>query len=269
MKFAVLAEAFESIEKASARLDMTGLLAGLFKKTPLEDIEPVVFLCQGQIAPPFEGIDIGMGEKFVEEAIAKVSGYANREIEQLYKQKGDLGLVGEEVCGKKKQSALFSEELTVSKVFQNLLKIARAEGQGSQDSKIRLLAELLNSAKPIEAKFVIRIPLGNLRLGIGDPTIMDAFAVNLLEEAGKDKKLVERIEKALKEKKPEKRKEEFERKLKMAIREKIEGKYNVHSNLGDIAKKLKKNGLKGLDENEKHGAKVYLHGGGKAQGKGY
>jgi DNA ligase-1 len=250
MKFFVLAEAFERIEKASARLDMTGFLSELFKKTPIEDIEPVVFLCQGQLAPSHKGLDIGMGEKFVEDAIAKVSGYSNREIEQLYKQKGDLGLVGEEFCGKKKQSALFSAELTVEKVFQNLLKIAKSEGAGSQDSKIRLLAELLNSAKPIEAKFIIRIPLGNLRLGIGDPTIMDAFAINLFDEAQKDKKLVEKIENCLKEKKPEKRKEEFERKLKMLMREKIEEKYNVHSDLGSIAKKLKRNGLKGLDEIE-------------------
>ncbi|MDD5148180.1 MAG: ATP-dependent DNA ligase [Candidatus ainarchaeum sp.] len=156
----------------------------------------------------------------------------------------------EEVCGKKRQSALFSEELSVSKVFQNFLKIAKAEGSGSQDLKIRLLAELLNSAKPLEAKFIIRIPLGNLRLGIGDPTIMDAFAINLLEEAKKDKKLVEAVEKELKEKKPEKRKEELERKLRAKIREMIEAKYNVHSDLGSIAKKMKKKGLKGLDEIE-------------------
>ncbi|MDD5163299.1 MAG: ATP-dependent DNA ligase [Candidatus ainarchaeum sp.] len=247
MKFSIVAEAFERIEKASARLDMTGFLAELFKKTPVEDIEQVVFLCQGRIASSDKGLDIGMGEKFVEDAIAKVSGYSNREIENLYKQKGDLGLVAEELCGKKKQSALFSAELTVEKVFQNLLKIAKSEGTGSQDLKIRLLAELLNSARPVEAKFIIRIPLGNLRLGIGDPTIMDAFAISLVEEAKNDKKVSEKIDSALKEKKPEKRKEEFERKLKVFVREKIEEKYNVHSDLGSIAKKLKKSGLKGLD----------------------
>ncbi|MBN1940794.1 MAG: ATP-dependent DNA ligase [Candidatus Diapherotrites archaeon] len=246
MQFKIVADYFEKIEKANSRLLMTDLLAELFKKTGSDDIQQIVFLCQGQLAPPYEGLDIGMGEKFVEEAIAKISGYPKKEIEQKFKVKGDLGLVAEEVLKKKKQSALFSGELSVAKVFNNLLKIARAEGKGSQDLKIRLLAELLNSAKPVEAKYIIRVPLGHLRLGIGDPTIMDAFAINLLKEA--DAKLKKEIEDKLKEKKVDKRKEEFERKLRMRIRELIEEKYNVHSDLGSIAEKLKRNGLNGLKE---------------------
>ncbi|HLD58656.1 MAG TPA: ATP-dependent DNA ligase [archaeon] len=250
MKFFVLAEAFEKIEKASARLEMTDFLAELFKKAPAEEIGEIVFLCQGKLAPSYTGIEIGMGEKFVEEAIAKVSGYAKKEIEHLFKQKGDLGLVAEELLKKKKQSALFSAELSVSKVFQNFLKIAKSAGEGSQELKIRLLAELLNSAKPLEAKFLVRIPLGNLRLGIGDPTIMDAFAISLLEEGKQDRGIASEIESRLKEKKPEKRSEELERKMKMKIREMIEEKYNVHSDLGSIAEKLRKHGLKGLKQIE-------------------
>ena len=68
--------------------------------------------------------------------------------------------------------------------------------------KIKLLSELLNSSDPLEAKFITRVPIGNLRLGVGDPTIMDAFALMLSEEFRKEnKKVIEELEKELKEKK--------------------------------------------------------------------
>ncbi len=248
MYFKVLAESFDRIEKASSRLAMTDLLAELFKKADSDEIARVVYLCQGQLAPPYKGIEVGMGERFAEEAIAKAAGYSKEEVRRAYKKKGDLGLVAEELLKKKKQRSLFSSELTMEKVFRNLMKIATSGGKGSQQLKIKLLAELLNSASPMEARYLIRIPLGNLRLGIGDPTMMDAFAINLLSEAKRNKKLVKDVEASLKEKKPEKRKEEFDRKLRLGVREMIEDKYNVHSDLGYLAEKLRKHGLKGLNK---------------------
>ena len=250
MLFKKLAECFEKIEKASSRLEMTDLLAELFKETESSEISKIVYLFQGQLAPSYKDVEVGMGEKYIEEAIAKAAGYTKKEVHEQYKELGDLGLVAESILKKRKQKSLFSTQLSVEKVFANLLKIASAEGSGSQGLKIKLLAELLNSSSPIEAKYIIRIPLGSLRLGIGDPTIMDSLAINLIEEAKKDKKLVKEIEKKLKEKKQEKRQEEFERKLRMRLREIIESKYNVHSDLGSIAEKLANKSLKGIEEIE-------------------
>jgi len=246
MRFKVLAEFFEKIEKASSRLKMTDLLADLFKEADSDEIAKLVYLCQGQLAPAHEQIEIGMGERYAEEAIAKASGHSKEDVEKSYKKEGDLGLVAEQALKTKKQRSLFSSELTVEKVFHNLMKIAKAEGKGTQGLKIKLLAELLNSASPLEARYLIRIPLGKLRLGVGDPTIMDAFAKNLLPEAKKDKKLVKEVEASVKEKKAEKRKSEIERKLRLKVREFIEEKYNVHSDLGSLAEKLRKHGLHGL-----------------------
>ncbi len=248
MKFEKVSGYLEKIESVSSRLEMTDLLAELFKEADYDEIDKIVYLCQGRLAPEYAGLEIGMGEKFVEEAISKISGYSKAEVHQLYKKLGDLGLVAEEVVKKKKQKALFAEELTLNKVFNNLLKIAKASGPGSQEFKIKLLSELLNSAKPKEAKYITRIPLGHLRLGTGDPTMMDAFAIIYLDELKKDKKIVKEMEKGLKEKKKEKREEELRRKLKFRVREMIEERYNIHSDLGHIGKLLKENGLKGLEK---------------------
>jgi DNA ligase-1 len=183
MRFRAVAEFFERIEKASARLAMTDQLALLFNEAKPDEMKMVIYLCQGQLAPAYEQVEIGMGEKFVEEAIAKIGGYGKEEVHKAYKEKGDLGLVAEQILAHKKQHSLAVVELGIGKVFSNLMKIATASGAGSQEMKIKLLAELLNSATPLEARFIVRIPMGNLRLGVGDPTIMDALAINLLPEA--------------------------------------------------------------------------------------
>ncbi|MBS3061664.1 MAG: ATP-dependent DNA ligase [Candidatus Diapherotrites archaeon] len=250
MKFLSVAKVFESIEQKSGRLEIMKLVSDAFSSADASEVAELVYLLQGKLGPDFSGIKIGMGERFVEQSIAKVSGFPVSEINAVYKKLGDLGLVGQEVLKKRKQQAFFSQELGLKKVFDNMLKIARAEGTGSQESKIKLLAELLNSASPLEAKFIVRIPLEELRLGLGDPTIMDAMALVFVADFPKDfsrqAKEIESELKVNKDKKPEEWIEERDRRFRMRIREMIEEKYNVYPDLGKISEKLKENGLAGL-----------------------
>lgn len=192
MRFFELASAFAEIEKTAGRLDMTGLLSELFKKAEGGQIGKIVYLCEGTLAPSHMGIDLGMGEKFAMGAIALSSGLERKKIEKLYKEQGDLGLVAESLGPHRRQMSLSGGELTVARVYETLMRIAKAGGQGSQEVKIKLLADLLNSAKPVEAKYIVRLVLGKLRLGIGDPTILDALSVM---EAG-DKSMRAKIERA-------------------------------------------------------------------------
>ncbi|MBI4214626.1 ATP-dependent DNA ligase [archaeon] len=177
MEFCVLAEAFERLEKTSSRLEMTDILANLLSKVTASEADKIAYLLQGMVAPPFAGIEIGIGEKFVEQAIATSAGYGIKEVEKLYRELGDLGSAAEKLIEKKKQSSLASKRLSVADVFNLFSKIALAKGPGSQDVKIKSLAELLNSATPLEARYFCRIPLGRLRLGVGDPTVLDALSV--------------------------------------------------------------------------------------------
>ena len=251
MKFRELAEFFERLEKASSRLEMTSILAEMLSSAGKSEIGKAIYLSQGTIAAAHEGLEIGLGESLMINAIAKATGYSKKEVEELYKEKGDLGLAVQEIASKKKQRSLFSEELSLEKTFSNFVKIAKAEGPGSQELKIRLMAELFNSASPLEGKFIARIPVGKMRLGVGEPTIMDALATNYSKEFEKlFPKQVKEIKSALKEKKEEKRRKEFELRLKQRLRELIEEKYNIYSDLGAIAEMLKEKGLKGLEKVE-------------------
>jgi len=248
MDFSKLAGYFDKIEKVPSRLEMTVILAELLAKADKDETQQIIYLLQGSLGPRHTADEAGLGEGLIEQGIAKAAGYSKEEVNTKYKELGDLGLVAEAFLGKKKQQALFSEKLTIKKVFENFTKISTLKGKGSQETKLKMFAELLNSAEGTEAKFITRIPLGNLRLGVGDPTIMDSLATNYLNEFLKNKKRKKEIEKELKEKKEEKRKEEFERKAKQKLREVIEAKYNIYSDLGSIGETLKENGLGGLDK---------------------
>ena len=70
MKFSDLTQYFEELEKTSSRLSLIEILAELFKKTPAGEIEEIVYLIQGRLAPFFNPIEIGMAEKTVAVAIA-------------------------------------------------------------------------------------------------------------------------------------------------------------------------------------------------------
>jgi DNA ligase-1 len=192
MQFSELAAVFEKLEGTASRLEMTAILAALFTKMDRGEAERIVYLCQGSIAPAYEGIDLGVGEKFVIEAIALSSGQTRPNVEREYKRMGDLGLVAEKLLQKKAQMSLCTSELTVAKVFESFLRLAKLSGHGSQEGKIKSVAELLNNASVLEAKYIVRFTLGKLRLGVGDPTILDALSTY---KAG-DKSLRVKIERA-------------------------------------------------------------------------
>ncbi len=192
MEFPRIAKIFNELEGESGRLEMTDILAGLLKDANETEIDKLIYLIQGILAPPYEGLDLGIGEKFAIMSIASCSGYEKKDVERNYRKSGDLGLTAEDLLSKKKQTSLSASELELDDVFSTLLKIGKTSGQGSQDRKIKMLAELLNSSSPLEARYLIRFSLGRLRLGVGDPTILDALSVAY---AG-DKSLRDSLERA-------------------------------------------------------------------------
>lgn len=190
--FADVASVFDKLEKISGRLEMTDVLAELFNRTGKGEIDRLVYFIQGIMLPPYMDVDLGLGEKFAIEAIAASSGYSRAVVESDYKKSGDLGDTAGKLLSKRKQTALMTSEMDISYVYDVMMRISTSSGQGSQEQKIKLLTELLNNASPVEARFLVRFVLGKLRLGVGDPTILDALSVS---RTG-DKSLREDVERA-------------------------------------------------------------------------
>ncbi len=195
MEFAKLITYFEELEQTSSRLALIEILTNLFKETNKDTIDKIIYLAQGRVAPFYAPIEIGMADKMVAQAISLAYGVTKEDALKLYNKLGDMGLVAEELS-LRPQEALFNgekrKELTVAAVFEGLLLIAQTAGEGSVDKKISILQSLLFNSVGKEVKHLVRIPLGNNRLGIGDPTILDGLATaylgdktqrNLLEKA--------------------------------------------------------------------------------------
>jgi DNA ligase-1 len=176
MKFSIVAEYFGKLEATTKRLEMFKILSDLFKKTPNAEIDKLVYICQERIKPPYEGIEIGMADKMLEKAIARATGTDIKKVKELYKKKGDLGLVAEALSGKVKNKLVKPKELTLNDVYDGFLKTAKVSGAGAVDQKISIIAGLISRASPEEAKYIARFVIGRLRLGIGDPTIMDSLS---------------------------------------------------------------------------------------------
>jgi len=177
MEFSIISEMFEMMEKTTKRIELTNILVELLKKTPKKIIPNVVYLLQGIIRPNFEGVELGIAEKLAIRAISKSAGLPIKKIEDDYRVGGDLGLTASNILKIKTQTTFTAEKITVERVYETLFKIAKLKGKGSQDLKMKHISSLLNDATPLEAKFVIKILLGTLRLGIAENTVMDALAI--------------------------------------------------------------------------------------------
>ncbi len=173
MKFSKLSEYYEKLEGTSKRLELIDILSKLFKEAKADEIAEICYLIQGRVAPFFEPIELGMAENMVAVAIGRAFDKTKDEVIRLYRHKGNIGLAAQEYSQKHHHKG----ELSVSEVFSKLLEIAKFSGEGSVEKKITTLSDLLKSLDPISSKHVVNIPLGTLRLGIGDPTVLDSLSL--------------------------------------------------------------------------------------------
>ena len=214
MEFSILADSFQKMESTKKRLELTQYLVELFEKTPQDIISKITYLLQGKLRPDFEGIELGIAEKLAIRAISKSSGIQIKKIEEEYRKNGDLGYAASVILKQKTQTTFLVEDITVERVYDTLFKIAKLEGMRSQDMKMKYISSLLNDASPLEARYILKILLGTLRLGIAENTVMDALAIAF---SGTKEN-----------------------------RNALEHAYNVSSDLGKVAQIISNEGLEGI-----------------------
>ncbi|MGC8601002.1 MAG: ATP-dependent DNA ligase [Thermoprotei archaeon] len=213
MLYSEVASFYSKIESTTKRLEITSILVEMIKKAGKDEVGPLAYLTLGKLYPDFMGIEIGLGEKLVERALANSVGVSLKEVEALYKKTGDLGLVAEQIFKTRAVRQLVQPPPpTVRDVYVTLDKIARSAGGGAQDEKIGWLSGLFGGLTPEGAKYLVRTVMGKLRLGVADMTILDALAEIY---ANGDRSLIERA-------------------------------YNLTSDIGEVAESLAESGLEGI-----------------------
>ncbi|MBT3304619.1 ATP-dependent DNA ligase [Candidatus Woesearchaeota archaeon] len=254
MHYEKLVETYEKLESTSKRLDKTHYVSELLKSTT-DDMEEITLLLQGKVFPSYDERKIGMASKLVLKALNIATGTDADQIMKSWKKTGDLGNSAAELIKEKSQKTLFQTNLSVSKVFTNIQKVALIEGQGTVDKKLKLIAELLTSAKPLEAKYIIRTVLEDLRVGVGDGTLRDAITLAFLDipetifsKCPRCQKLMPKIASCLycTEDLP-KIKESGEDRVKYnLLLEAVQNAYDMTNDFGQVATIAKTKGLSGL-----------------------
>ncbi|MBD3361419.1 ATP-dependent DNA ligase [Candidatus Woesearchaeota archaeon] len=234
MKYAELVGVYNKLENTSKRLEKAYHLSEFLKKVDSAELDKVMLLVQGKVFPSWDERKIGVAARILIKAIQTSTGI---NAEKTWRETGDIGKAAEKLTACKEQATLFSQELSVDKVFDNLQKLATLEGTGTVDKKIKLISELLTSASPIEARYIIRTTIEELRVGLGEGTIRDAIVWAYFGEQAKINYSVE------------------ENKLKVENRgeymkyvDAVQEAYDVVNDFSIIAKIVKQKGFEGLSE---------------------
>lgn len=210
MKFKELSLYLEKLELTTSRNVMIEILSDLFKKADAREMDKMIYLLQGRVAPLYEPLEFGMAEKQMVKAIAHAYDLDDKKAMSEYKKIGDLGELAEKLSTRK------GEGLSITDVFDQLLKVAKTGGEGSVEKKMIIISDLLKNLDPLSSRFVARIPVGKMRLGFSDMTVLDSLSWMI--DGTK------------------------------AFRKEIEPVFNIRPDLGYIAKTIKENGVKGLDK---------------------
>ncbi len=222
MKYSILVDTYEKLEKTPSKLGKRDILSELFLKTPSKKLPRVVLLIMGRVFPSYSEHELGIANQMMMKTVSKATGFSSGDIEKKFKERGDLGLATEECVKSRKQKILFKKELTVDNVFENLHRLAFITGVGSQERKLNLITELLTSAKPKEARYIVRTILQELRIGVAEGIMRDAIGKAFLIKEGMTK----------------------EEKNEMI--EAVEYAWNIMSDFGEIVKIAREKGIVGL-----------------------
>lgn len=202
MKFSRLSTYLDRLEDTPSRLEITKILSELFEETSKDETPKVCYLILGTLAPNYEGVLLNLAERMMLNVLSICYDENQQKIKLLFKEKGDLGNVAQSLAKAK------GDNLSVNEVYGLLLSIAKDGGAGSVERKVSAMAKLLGKLDPLSARFVSRIPVGKLRLGFSEKTIIVA-----LSNGNKDAEI------------------------------QIEEAYNIRPDIGYIAKLVKENKL--------------------------
>ena len=182
MEFADFAARAAAIEDEAADLETVELVADLFSDAR-DDLEAVSRFVQGRLVPAHEDTKLDVGPMLCYEALARAAGQnvTASDIESELATVGEIGAVAErlDLGGQRDLSAFGDAEedpLSIAEVEATLRSIATASGGGSTDTKRDTLFGLFNRAEPLEARYLARLVLGEMRIGVGQGAVRDAIA---------------------------------------------------------------------------------------------
>lgn len=237
MKYQQLCGLYQQLDSTAKRLEKTWLISRFLQKADAKELPAIILLLQGLIYPEYDERKIGIASRLLVKAINVATGIEAAKIEEEWKKTGDLGLTAERFIAKKKQATLLSRDIDVEKVLANLRRASGLEGEGTVERKVKLIAELLTSAQPVEARYIVRTTLEDLRVGVAAGTLRDAITWAFFE-----KEIKIHYDEKTRSIEPENRERYKE------IVAAVQAAHDVCNDYSEVALLAKTKGLRGLQE---------------------
>jgi DNA ligase-1 len=180
MQFAAFAARAGEIEDEPADLETRDLVADLLSESN-DDLPLVTRFVQGRVVPAWESTTLDIGPSLCYAAIARAAGtnVTADDVERRLADRGEIGAVAAsyDLGGQRGLDSFGTgeDDLTVTDVAESLRRLAAVAGEGSEDRKLRLLFDLFKRCSPVEARYLARLVLGEMRIGVGEGTVRDAI----------------------------------------------------------------------------------------------
>jgi DNA ligase-1 len=175
MLFMDFSRTCEQLEVTSGRLDMIDIISRVLPTLTPEELPVFVRFVMGRIFPDWSSKKLGIGPNLLYEAIGYVAGMKKEQVIEKITITGDAGRAVEELLSIKSQTTFFHEDLDLVRVYTELITIAEMEGKKSQREKLLAVRRLLGNAHPLEGRYLTRIMLEELRIGVGEGSVRDAI----------------------------------------------------------------------------------------------
>ncbi len=181
------AELCQRVEGVSGSLEKIDIVAAFLKNLDDDELAVASGFIMGDLFSPSLDLVMGVGPSILYEAMARACGCSTERISDMLRATGDPGLVASAAVDKKKPigfaAFIKDEPLSIKEVYQRLVAVARASGKGSQDAKVKNLQYLFSQATPLEAQYIARLAIEDMRIGIGEGGVRDSIAQAFSQDA--------------------------------------------------------------------------------------
>lgn len=177
--FVSLAGLLEKIASQQSRLQTIALATDFLKTLEPDEVEPAVSFMLGRAFPKWSPKTLDVSWATLSGILQRVTGSDWSVFGDAFSRTGDIGAATMAVYEKTKmqrQAVLFQTPLTLAEVCRSLVAITDAEGSGSREKKERIITALLSQASPVEAKYLVKIFVGEMRTGFSDGLMEQAVA---------------------------------------------------------------------------------------------
>jgi len=176
MLYRELVDIYEKLTSTSSKLEKRNILSDFLLVVPDEILPFITGLLAGYVFPKWTEKELGIGPKLLLKVVSKITGITEKKVEELVYSSGDFGEGIERAIEQKKQQTFFDANIEITYLMDLFEKVSSYSGKGSQDKKIKYLSKLFSAASPIEARYLSRIILEQMRTGAAEGIILDAIS---------------------------------------------------------------------------------------------